>query len=252
MPTFSKLLTCASAALLLSPALLATSPVKASPQSIEFFYPDEEDEYSVLCTVRLHLTPATGYTIWPGADENTDFRELIAKDGAGNTLHGKFRDMEVCYDADGDEGCLIAVYDFNVRPQGGSISFDSLIDVPVTCGTINYEPVVFSPTEHCEISIGEHTFRVVPSDGNATDPDNTAFELIYEDKPGIAEIKISGEDDSPLNINIVEGAYDEEKSIMHANYVIRSKHSKLKFSLQTLKPQGAAEVAVRFSATIGR
>lgn len=241
-----------AAGLLLAPTVLADGPVKASPQSIEFFYPDEEDEYSILCTVRLHLTPDDGYTIWPGANEDTAFRDLVGTDGAGNTLQGKFREMEVCYDADGDEGCLVAVYDFNKRPEGGSVSFDTLIDVPVTCGTIHYAPVEFSPNEHCEISIAEHTFRVIPSDGNATDPDNTAFELIYENKPGIADIFIAGTNGNHLSVNIVEGAYDEEQNILHANYVIDDKHTKLLFCLRTLKPQGSAEARVRFSATIGR
>lgn len=222
--------------------------VNISPQSVEFFCPAEGNA-PVLCTVRLHLTPADGYTI---RQESTQ-QELTATDGAGNEMRGTFREWEICFDSDEGKRCIIAVYDFPTRPQGGSLSCDTSLSVPLSCGEIVHTPAEFTPAEACTISVNGHTFSVLPSAANAEDPDNTAFVLEYENAPDIAAICICDAEGTPLETNIVEGLSLEGSNKVSATYVVANgKHEKLGLRLTTHKPQGYAHAPVRFRATIGR
>ena len=234
---------------LLAP-LMAQEPTKvvsASPQSVEFFLPDDEGA-KVRCTVRLHLSPSEGYSI----RQMLPLERIAATDGAGNAMQGTFREWEHCYDSDDGRRCLIAVYDFPTCPCGGSMSFDTSVEVPLSCGVLSHAPVTFSLAESSRITVNGHSFTITPSEANATDPDNTAFLLEYENSPDIAGISIGNEAGEIMEVNIIEGVYMEEGNRVSATYAISSKHDKLQFRLSTHKPQGVAVVPVKFRATIGR
>lgn len=237
-----------SGLLLLTAATQRPSVVSISPQSVEFFYP-ADPQATVLCTVRLHLTPADGYTI---RQESTQ-QQLTATDGAGNTMLGTFREWEHCYDSDEGRHCLIAVYDFPTRPQGGSLCCNTSLSVPLSCGELVHAPVEFSPAQSGSVSVNGHDFSVVPSATSPNDPENTAFVLVYENSPDIASITICDAVGTPLETNIVEGLFLEEGNKVSATYVVPdARHETLQLRLTTHKPQGYAHTPVKFRASIGR
>ena len=221
--------------------------VKVSPQSVEFFFPATNAE-KVLCSVRLHITPSEGYSI----RQDAHLRELEAADGKGNSMKGTFREWEHCYDANEDTPCIIAVYDFPSRPQGGSMSCDTLLSIPLSCGEIEHTPVVFHPGKDEKFTINGHEFTITPSSANAEDPDNIAFILEYENAPDIAAITICDNEGTPLESNIIEGICHENSNKVSATYVFSSKFEELQFRLSTHKPQGEAYAPVKFKARIGR
>ena len=223
--------------------------VKASPQSVECFY-QPEGENPTRCRVRLHLTPAEGYSIQMTAPE----LPLVGRDGKGNLMFGVFREWEICFGDVKNTNCVIAVYDFRAMPKGGQIRFGTRVDIPVTCGEQQHKDVQFSPTESGTLSVNGIDFHITPSDGNDADPDNTAFTVEYDSakKANLAGITICESKGKPLPVNIVEGVYHENEKKVRATYVLSSKHSSLLFRLATYKPVGSAEVLVKFSARIGR
>ena len=230
-----------------APAQEAPRVVNISPQSVEFFFPATDTE-KVLCTVRLHITPSEGYSI----RQNTPPQELSATDAAGNNMKGNFREWEHCYDADEEKRCIIAVYDFPTRPQGGSMSCDTMLSIPLSCGEIEHAPTTFHPGSEEKLTINGHEFSLTPSSANDEDPDNTAFILEYENAPDIAAITICDKEGVPLESNIIEGACLENSNRVSATYVLSSKHEELQFRLSTHKPQGEAFASVKFQARIGR
>ena len=223
--------------------------VKASPQSVECFY-QPEGESPTRCRVRLHLTPAEGYSIQMTAPE----LPLVGRDGKGNLMFGTFREWEICFGDIKNTNCVIAVYDFRAMPKGGLIRFSTKVDIPVTCGEQQHADVKFCPTESDTLTVNGIDFRIIPSGANDDDPDNTAFDIEYNfaNKADIAGITICDSQGKPLPVNIVEGIYQENEKKVRATYVLSSKHSSLRFRLETYKPVGSAEVTVKFSARIGR
>lgn len=224
-------------------------PVKASPQSVECFYPTGEADKAG-CRVRLHLTPTKGHTIRLAPLD----AELHATDAQGNGMKGEFREWEICYGDARNTRCVIAVYDFPALPKGGAICFDTTVAVPVTSGTKEHEDVDFTVADTSKLSIEDIDLTITPSFANETDPDNTAFSIEYseESKAAIAQITICDPKGQPMQANIVEGVYHEAGNIVRATYVLSSKHEKLKLRLSTYKPIGTVEVPVRFRTTIGR
>ena len=193
-------------------------------------------------------SPSDGYSI----RQDAPLRELEAEDGKGNRMKGNFREWEHCYDANEENRCIIAVYDFPTRPHGGSMSCDTLLSIPLSCGEIEHAPVVFHPGKEENLTINGHEFTITPSSANAEDPDNIAFILEYENAPDIAAITICDKAGAPLESNIIGGICLENSNRVSATYVLSSKFEELQFRLSTHKPQGEAYAPVKFKARIGR
>ena len=87
------------------------------------------------------------------------------------------------------------------------MSFDTSVEVPLSCGVLTHAPVTFSLAESSRITVNGHSFTITPSEANATDPDNTAFLLEYENSPDIAGISIGNEAGEIMEANIIEGVY---------------------------------------------
>lgn len=230
-------------------ALPSTPVVKASPQSVECFFPKETTPDTVLCTVRLHLTPAPGSVIRTRAEALRPARPLIATDAAGNKLEGRFREWEFCYDS--ADNCVIAVYDFSQRPEGGQLRVDTTVDIPAA-EQMEHEPIVFVAAQEHTITSGGHTFHLRPADSAADDPDNTVLHIAYENSPDIVDITIQQEDGTPLQTEIVDGYLHTDSKLVSAICILNSRSEKFRFVLRTYKICDKVEVPVKFSATIGR
>lgn len=225
-------------------------PVKVSPQSVECFYPADETD-AVLCTIRLHLTPPQGHYIRIRASEATPQLPLIAHDAKGNELHGSFSEWEICFD-DYESNCVIAVYNFKARPQGGHMVVDSQVDIPVTGGRTEHEPQIIPTAEPTSVTVNGHVFKITPAESGAEDPDHTVLLIEYANNADIAEIVLNAEDGTPLPTTIVDGYYNPENKLSQATYVIQHKAEKLQFILRTYANCGRSTSPVRFRATIGR
>lgn len=223
--------------------------VKASPQSIECFFP-EHDKEDVLCTIRVHLTPALGHIIRTRNDAARPKKALTATDGKGQQLDGFFREWELCYDS--GSNCVIAVYDFKTRPQGGILRVDTILDIPASGEPENHEPINFNPAEKVTLTSGNHTFHLTPAESGADDPDNTVLRIEYENSADIAEISIRNENDEPLQTEIIDGYIHSDNGMVSALYILTGKYSTLKLCLRTYKQCDIIEVPLKFSATIGR
>ncbi len=223
--------------------------VKASPQSVECFFPrDERDQ--VLCTVRLHLTPLPGHLIRTRAEQSRPSRELAATDAVGNKLAGKFREWELCYDSDAN--CVIAVYDFKRRPKGGVLKVNGCIDIPVSPELTEHEAIEILTDRKQTITSGGYTFYIRPTDSSANDPDNTVLHIEYEYHDDIADIVIQAEDGTPLQPNIIDGYMSSDNKLVSAVYILNLRAEKFRFVLRTYKRSNNVDVPVKFRATIGR
>ena len=228
----------------------AAAPViKASPQSVDCFFPKDATA-AVLCSVRLHLTPSPGCLIRVRAENMRPERPLIATDAAGNTLEGRFREWELCYDSDAN--CVIAVYDFNRHPEGGVLRVDTTVDIPASSEQTEHEPIVFAAAQKHTITSGGHTFHLSPTESSADDPDNTVLLIEYENSPDIADIVIQQEDGTPLQPEIVDGYLNADSKLVSAICILNSRSEKFRFVLRTYKQCNKVEVPVKFNATIGR
>ncbi len=225
-------------------------PVKVSPQSVECFYPADETD-AVLCTIRLHLTPAQGHFIRIRATEAAPQLPLIARDAKGNELHGSFSEWEICFD-DSESNCIIAVYNFKARPQGGYMVVDSQVDIPVSSGRTEHEPQIISTSEPSTVTVNGHVFKITPAESGAEDPEHTVLHIEYANNADIAEIVLNAEDGSPLPTTIVDGYYNSENQHSQATYVIQHKAEKLQFVLRSYTNCERTASPVRFRATIGR
>lgn len=222
--------------------------MKVSPQSIEFFLPAEGQKADKLLTVRLHLTPSEGYSIRTDCEPQ---QSLECTDAKGNKLQGKFREWEMCFNST-DSACRIAVYDFAALPQGGKITFDTTMEVPITCGYLEHEPVPFDPHKVRKVKHPHTTFYTTPSAANENDPDNTAFTLEYPAGADIVHIGIGDANNTLLETQIVDTGYNETDNRLYTTFALHGKHTALTLHLKTHKPQGTAKATVTFQATIGR
>lgn len=243
------LLSLAAYGILLSPAPANEHIVKASPQSVECFFPDQDDD-AVLCTVRVHLTPAPGHVIRTRNDEAHPQKLLTATDGTGRKLEGYFREWELCYDS--DSNCVIAVYYFHMRPQGGELRVDTVLDIPASGELIAHEPVNFNPTEKVTLTSGNLTFHITPTESGAQDPDNTVLHIEYDNTSDIADISIRNEKDEQLASEIIDGYIHSDNGKANALYILNGKYNTLRFCLRTYKQCDKIEVPLKFRATIGR
>lgn len=222
--------------------------VKVSPQSIEFFLPAEGQKTDRLLTVRLHMTPNEGYSIRTDCEPQ---QSLECTDAKGNKLQGKFREWEMCFNST-DSACRIAVYDFAALPQGGKITFDTTMEVPITCGYLEHEPVSFDPHKVRKVKLADTVFYTTPSAANESDPDNTAFTLEYTRDTSIVQIGIGDAANNPLDARIVDTGYNETDNLMYTTFALHGKHTALTLNLRTRKQKETAKAAVKFRATIGR
>lgn len=235
--------------LLVGLSLAEECPVKASPQSIECFFP-EKDNDNVLCTVRIHLTPIPGHVIRTRNDAARPKKALTATDGEGRKLEGFFREWELCYDS--DSNCVIAVYDFKTRPQGGILYVDTVLDIPASGEPESHEPINFNPAEKVTLTSGNHVFHLTPAESGADDPDNTVLRIEYENTADIADISIRNDNNEPLSAEIIDGYIQSDNGMVSALYILTGKYNALKFCLRTYKQCDKIEVPLKFRATIGR
>lgn len=223
--------------------------VKASPQSVECFFPDRDND-EVLCTVRVHLTPAPGHIIRTRSETARPKKALTATDGTGQKLEGFFREWELCYDS--DSNCVIAVYDFKMRPQGGELRVDTALDIPASGELVTHEPVTFTPTAAVTLTSGNQVFHITPTESGAQDPDNTVLRIEYDNTPDIADITIRNEKNEQLPTEIIDGYIHSDNGKANALYILTGKYTTLQFCLRTYKQCDKIEVPLKFRATIGR
>ncbi len=243
------LMSLAALGLLISQAQADERTVKASPQSVECFFP-EKDNDAVLCTVRVHLTPAPGHIIRTRNEAAHPQKALTATDGTGRKLEGYFREWELCYDS--DSNCVIAVYDFKTRPQGGEMRVDTALDIPVSSEIESHEPVNFNPAEKATLTSGALTFLITPTESGTQDPDNTVLHIEYDNTSDIADITLRNENDELLPTEIIDGYIHSDNGKANALYILTGKYKSLKFCLRTYKQCDKIEVPLKFRATIGR
>ena len=243
------LMSLAACGLVLGQAQANERIVKASPQSVECFFPDQNND-AVLCTVRVHLTPTPGHVIRTRDEANHPQKSMTATDGAGRKLEGFFREWELCYDS--VNNCVIAVYDFKMRPQGGMLRVDAMLDIPASGELVTHEPVSFNPTEKTTLSSGNISFHITPTESGTQDPDHTVLLIEYDNTSDIADITIRNEKDEPLTTEIIDGYIHSDNGKVNALYILTGKHNALKFCLRTYKQCDKLEVPIKFKATIGR
>ncbi len=224
-------------------------PVKASPQSVECFFP-KDSAAVVLCTVRLHLSPMPGCFVRVRAENLRPELPLVATDAAGNRLEGKFREWELCYDSAAN--CVIAVYDFSKRPEGDELRVDCSVDIPMSTEQQVHEAVEFTPAQNHTITAGGHTFYLRPADTAADDPDNTVLLIEYLNHPDIADFSIQQEDGTPVQQEIVDGYLNPETKLVSTICILNSRSEKFRFVLRTYKNCDKVQVPVKFTSSIGR
>ena len=224
-------------------------PVKASPQSVECFFPGNEKD-AVLCTVRVHLTPIPGHIIRTRSEVAHPQKAMTATDGSGKKLEGFFREWELCYDS--DSNCVIAVYDFKMRPQGGELRVDTVLDIPASGEQETHEPVTFNPVEKTTLTAGGLSFHITPTESGTQDPDNTVLHIEYDNTSDIADISIRNENDEQLPTEIIDSYIHSDNGKANALYILTGKYNTLKFCLRTYKQCDKIEVPIKFKATIGR
>lgn len=239
---------------ILAPALYADSAptVKVSPQSIECHYAVESvpnEPEPVRCTVRLHVTPSKGASLWIHDDE--PLPDLEATDGAGNKMVGKFRDWELCFDAK-DAHCYIMVYDFTQLPAGDSLNFDTTLDIPVTPGIQKHEAPTFSTTEKTICTIANHQVEIEPLERSAAAPDELVLRITYTDAAKVPEIIICEDDGDHLKSTLVDADINETTGKTTAVYVQKYRKKEGKIALRTYQPKVMVKSPVKFNASIGR
>lgn len=242
--------------LLFTPAALyaadAPPTIKISPQSIECLYNVTEQpgaDPAVRCTVRLHVTPSKGATLW--THEEAPMPDLEATDGAGNKMTGKFRDWEVCFDSK-DAYCHIMVYDFTQLPAGDTLNFDTSLELPVTPGVQKHEAPTFSTTQKTTCTIAGHQVEIEPLERSAAAPDELILRVTYTDAEKVPEIIICDDEGYHLKSNLIDAEYHADSAKVTAVYVQKYTKKEGKIALRTYQPRVNVKSSVKFSASIGR
>ncbi len=247
MKRFSFVLGLLSAVPCISPARGA-EPAKIVPQSIECFYPaqEEQSKKTVLCTVRLHVSVAKGMQLWMQQEQDVSPAPLVGKDAEGHILVGTFREWEACFDSKGL--CGIMAYDFHARPHGDWLAFDTELDVPVTQGV---EKIVSSPfpvKEPAMFALAGHRFSIVPA---ADDSPRPALEVSYPAFPDIANISFQDARGTPLPCSIVEAAHNEAERRRSIVYSLAHQGEKACLCLCLYTLRKTVRIPVRFRVSIG-
>lgn len=226
--------------------------VKVSPQSIECHYmqqePQSQQTNTPRCTVRLHATPSKGTLI--ETTENTAIPPITATDGKGNVMTGQFREWETCYDS--KDNCQILVFDFTSLPSGGSLSFDTQIEIPVKPGIQKHEAPSFSTTEKSNLSVAGHNITIEPLEKSSVAPDELVLRITYNAASQVPEIIICDDEGYHLKSNIIDADYDSTTDQTTAVYVQKYTKKTGKFALRTYQPTINIKSTVKFKATIGR
>lgn len=231
---------------LLATVATASEPsVKVSPQSVECHY----EPATVACTVRLHVTPSKGAMLW--VHDGQPIADISATDGNGKTMVGKFREWESCFD-DRKNGCHIMVFDFGALPTGGSINFDTELELPVTPGIQRHEAPTFSTTEKTACNIAGHQVEIEPLPKTDSAPGELALRITYDKAQDVPEIIVCEDDGDHLKSNIVYADYDPATGKTTAVYVQKYTKKQGKLALRTYKPCVRVKGKVNFKATIGR
>lgn len=239
--------------LLVSAVQADSSPsVKISPQSVECHYTAEctpDTPAPAKCTVRLHVTPSQGTTLW--TEHDSPMPDIEATDGAGNKMVGKFRDWELCFDAK-DAHCHILVYDFAQLPAGDTLNFDTTLDIPVTPGVQRHEAPTFSTTQKTQCTIAGHQVEIEPLERSAAAPDELVLRITYTEAEKVPQIIICDDEGYHLKSALIDADVNEETGKTTAVYVQKYTKKEGKIALRTYQPHITVKSAVKFSATIGR
>lgn len=236
----------------ITPCIADTLPsVKVSPQSVECHYTEQapaEGVTPVRCTVRLHATPSKGATFWTQGEQSIS--DIEATDAAGNKMIGKFRDWEICFDSNAN--CQILVFDFEQLPQGGALTFDTQIELPVTQGVQKHEAPDFSTKQITEFTVAGHHVIVEPLEKSSAAPDELVLRISYNDASNVPEIIVCDDEGYHLKSNIIDADYDPQTGRTTAVYVQKYTKKSGKIALRTYNPCVNVKSEVKFKATIGR
>lgn len=247
-----RLLPLLPAAALLAPALAAPdngSGLKASPQSIECFYPRESGgagKAAPACTLRLHLTAGKGAQLWMRRGKDVPPAPLAGKDAEGNLLVGVFREWESCYEATGK--CGIMVYDFYARPRGGWIAFDTDLEVPVTKGAKECKSEPFSLAREAVVCIAGRMFRISPAGGEES---GLLLKAEYEADPDLAGISFLSPKGKKISGTAIESDFHEQGKRNSATYALAYKGEKAILAARIFRPREIVRVPLRFKSSIG-
>jgi len=241
-----------SAAALLAPALATPdngSGLKASPQSIECFYPREsggDGKTAPACTLRLHLTAGKGAQLWMRRGKDVPPAPLAGKDAEGNLLVGVFREWESCYEANGK--CGIMVYDFYARPRGGWIAFDTNLEVPVTKGAKECKSEPFDLAREAVVCIAGRMFRISPVGGEERSP---LVQVEYDADPDLAGISFLTPKGEKITGSPIESDFHEPGKRNSATYSLAYKGEKAILAARIFRPREIVCVPLRFKSSIG-
>lgn len=223
--------------------------LKISPQSIECHYSSSGTEQNTTrCTVRLHVTTSKGAIF--RTQDCTPALKLAATDGNGNSLEGQFREWEICFDS--KEDCHILVFDFNKLPEGGTLKFDTTLELPVTPGIQKHEAPSFSTKSKTECTIAEHKVEIEPLEKSQAAPDELVLRVTYTGASHVPEIIICDDEGYHLKSNIIDADHDTATDTTTAVYVQKYTKKTGKIALRTYKPTIPVKASVKFQATIGR
>lgn len=233
-----------------TPALAAASLIRAEPQSIECFYPrdNQRPEQGILCSVRLHLRASKGINLWMHRTQDVPPAPLVGTDAHGNIMAGSFREWETCYEA--SDNCGIIVFDFYARPQGEWLAFETELEIPITRGTEEQASAAFNMTEATTLTIAGKEFRISP-DTEAGDAEHPVLEMEYKASPDIADIGFLDDKGRKITASITDGSYDEGKGSRRAIYILDYKKDKAKISIHLYKPREIIRVPIHFKISIG-
>lgn len=212
-------------------------------QSVECHY-GEGDEPP--CTVRLHARVKEGSSFAEigGVSESP----LVGVDAAGRVLIGHLRGWEPCM-----ENCRTLVYDFDARPQGGWIEFNTEIEVGISTGFLDMPPLEFNPRQAAGLNAAGMSFFFTPVPTPEGESHSTVyFRVEYEMSPSIRQIVFCDARGKPCPTRIVGGEYSESHELTCATYVIRlDENSTAHMQLRLHKPAVPCRASVRFRAYMG-
>lgn len=230
---------------LLCPLLLsAAPPVVVEPDSVEchFALPpptgeegEKAEKAAAPFILRLHVSPDKASRLSLHRTNDLPPVPLVGKDGRGNILIGRFREWEECFDARRD--CHIMVYEFSSLPQGGSLTVDTELSLPVMGKDIRHRPVAL-PAEGKEnglITAGGYNFRIIPIPPNE-ESEHAGERLLtieYEYSPEISLLELTDARGVPLVHKLVDGNRDDEKKLIRDTYLLKTKGARIFLTLST-------------------
>lgn len=241
--------------LLCPPLLSATSPVTVEPDSVEcrFALPptptgEKGGKTAAPFTLRLHATASKGYRLRLHRPTDLPPVPLVGRDSRGNILLGRFREWEECFDA--RQNCHIMVYEFSSLPQGGALTIDTELSLPIMGKDIRHRPIAL-PLETgktSSVAIGGHEFLITsaPSDEETKRAGEQLLTIEYAYSPEIALLELTNARGLPLTHKLIDGERDDEKKRLRETYLLKTKDRRVFLTLSTYPTFQLCRVPVRF------